>query len=206
MRFKRLALPILISLAVIECRSVPPAPVAAVPCAAVTQSLLTVDWDPRSLAGQFRVEWVSDTGSIRQTRRLRLLLWPTSIRDSSIRRHKSPVPGDTARHPLYGVMVRDTGKFSSARIARLRAGVDPIYPPVLLIAMLIKNPPMPARYWTVLVIGTVANRRDGVLVTDGGGLGMWVRDSDTNGFRGTFGPFGIVSDDNGHYCAQRVSS
>jgi hypothetical protein len=108
-------------------------------------------------------------------------------------------------HPLYGVMVRDTGSFSSARIAQLRAGVDPIYPPVLLIAMVSKNPQMPNRYWTVLVIGTVANRRDGVMSTDGAGLGMWVRDSDSNGFRGTFRPFGIASDDKGHYCAQRVS-
>ena len=205
MRFNRSTLLILVSLAVIECRSASPAPVARVPCPTVTESLLTANWNPRSLAGQFRVEWVSDTGSTPRTQRLRLFLWPTSMSDSSIRRHKSPTPGDTAIHPLYGVMVPDTGLFSPARIAQLRSGVDPIYPPVLLITMVSKNPRMPARYWTVLVIGTVANRRDGVMLTDGAGLGMWVRDSEPSGFRGTFSPFGIGSDDKGHYCAQRVS-
>jgi hypothetical protein len=205
MRFNRSTLPILISLAVIECRSASPAPVTTAPCLAVTESLLTVDWNPRSLAGQFHVEWVSDTGSTHRTQKLRLFLWPTSMSDSSVRRRKSPAPGDTAMHPLYGVMVPDSGSFTSARIAQLRAGVDPIYPPVLLLAMLIKNPPMPDRYWTALLIGTVGNRRDGVMWTDGAGLGMWVRESDPNGFRGTFQPWGIVSDDKGHYCAERVS-
>ncbi len=205
MRLDQSILRVLIWVAGLGCRSASPAPVTTVPCPVVTESLLTPDWNPRSLAGQFRIEWVSDTGSTHRTQRLRLFLWPTSMSDSSIRRHKSPAPGDTAMHPLYGVMVRDTGSFSSARISQLRAGVDPIYPPILLIAMVSKNPPMPVRYWTALLIGTVGNRRDGVMVTDGGGLGMWVRVADANGFRGTFRPFGIASDDNGHYCAQRIS-
>jgi hypothetical protein len=102
-------------------------------------------------------------------------------------------------------MVEDTGTFSPARIAELRARIDPIYPPVLLIAMAIKNPPMAERFWTVLVIGTVSNRRDGAMITDGAGVGMWIREADAGGFRGTFDPWGIVVDDEGHYCAQRVS-
>jgi hypothetical protein len=70
--------------------------------------------------------------------------------------------------------------------------------------MPIKNPPMPERFWTVLVIGTVSNRRDGAMITDGAGLGMWIKEADAKGFRGTFDPWGIVVDDKGHYCAQRV--
>ena len=119
--------------------------------------------------------------------------------------HKSASPGDTAQYPLYGVMVTDSGNFTSTRVEKLKAEVDPIYPPVLMIAHLQKNAPLPERYWTALLFGTVGNRRDGVLVTDGDGIGAWIREADANGFRGTFEPWGIVVDDRGHYCAYRVS-
>jgi hypothetical protein len=196
---------ILISLLAFACRSAQPIPVSVVPCEAVKDSRLTAAWKPRSLAGEYRVEWMSDTLSPRRIERFRLFLWLTSMNDSSVERHIKPARADTAVHPLFGVMLPDTGHFSRASIAKLRAGVDPIYPPVLLIAMDIKNPPMPERYWTALLIGTVGNRRDGVMWTDGAGLGMWVREADATGFRGTFDPWGIVTDDKGHYCAQRIS-
>jgi hypothetical protein len=88
----------------------------------------------------------------------------------------------------------------------LRAAIDPIYPPVLLIASLSKSPNVPARDWTVLFSGTVGNRHDGVMPRDGAGLGMFVRQADSAGFRGWFEPWGIVVDDKGHFCARRVPS
>jgi hypothetical protein len=126
------------------------------------------------------------------------------MRDSSVREKTGAAPGDTADHPLYGVMVRDTGSFTTKRVSELRAAVDPIYPPVLLLAALRRNPPLPVRYWTALLVGTVGNRRDGVMILDAAGVGMWVRQADANGFRGTFGPWGIALVDKGPYCANRV--
>jgi hypothetical protein len=202
MRFRVWMTPLLVSLAAFEPRFVSAQPVGA--CPIVKNSRLTADWNPRSLSGEYRVQWISDTLTPRRIERLRLFLWPTSMSDSSVSKHRGPAPADTALHPLYGIMVEDTGTFSPARIADLRARVDPIYPPVLLIALVTKNPPMPERLWTALLIGTVGNRRDGVMPTDGAGLGMWIREADANGFRGTFDPWGIVDDDKGHYCAQRV--
>jgi len=128
------------------------------------------------------------------------------MNDSSVARHVKPAHADTALHPLFGVMLPDTGHFSKGTIANLRASVDPIYPAVLLIALDIKDTPVPERFWTALLIGTVGNRRDGVMWTDGAGIGMWVREADATGFRGMFDPWGIGFDDRGHYCAQRVSS
>jgi hypothetical protein len=115
------------------------------------------------------------------------------------------VVGDTATHPLFGIMVRDSGSFTKQRVEKLRSTIDPIYPPVLLIADSIKNPPIPVRYWTALLLGTVGKRRDGEMWTDGAGLGMFVREAYANGFRGTFGPWGIAVTDKGHYCAERLS-
>jgi hypothetical protein len=195
---------ILICFAALQCKPVSANPVSSIPCPVVTDSDLTADWNPLTLGGEYRVEWMRETGEHVSTDRLRLFLWQTSMRDSSTREKTGAAPGDTATHPLYGVMVRDTGAFTSARVGQLRAAVDPIYPPVLLIAHLTKNSPLPDRYWTALLVGTSGNRRDGVRVTDGVGVGMWVRQADANGFRGTFGPWGIALTEKGHYCAERV--
>jgi hypothetical protein len=177
----------------------------AQPCSVADSSRLKRDWDPLTLAGQFRVEWIVEAGTKSRTDSLRLFLWKTSMRDSSIRQRKSPAPGDTLAHPLYGVMVRDSGEFNGERIEQLRRAIDPVYPPVLLTARIGNHDQSGDRFWTVLEIDTSDNRRDGVIVTDGVGIGAYVREANQREFRGTFGPWGIVETDRGHYCARRVT-
>jgi hypothetical protein len=177
----------------------------APPCPVADSSRLKRDWDPLTLAGQFRVEWIVEAGTKSRTDSLRLFLWRTSMHDSSTRQHKSPAPADTVTHPLYGVMVRDSGDFSSERIEHLRREIDPVYPPVLMSAP-VGNVEQPgARFWTVLQIDASDNRRDGVIVTDGVGIGAYVREANETEFRGTFGPWGIAETEHGHYCARRVT-
>ena len=127
------------------------------------------------------------------------------MRDTSLATHHLPAPRDTLSHAAYGLMVPDTGNFTKKQIDQLRTGIDPIYPPVLLLARLSNEGKPPLRFWTVLLIGTGGNRRDGVHVLDGAGIGMWIRDANESGFTGTFEPWGVVVDDKGHYCAQRIS-
>lgn len=202
-RFQILGVGVL-SAALLACRAsvaVPPSPLL---CPKVEEPGLSREWDPRSLAGQYRIQWVSDTGSQARTSSLRLFLWKTSMLDSSPSRHIHPAAGDTAVHPLYGVLVPDKGAFTPARVEQLRATIDPIFPPVLLLARISTSPTVPVRDWTVLLLETVSNRRDDVMILDGAGLGMWVRQADPDGFRGFFEPWGIIVDDKGHYCARRV--
>jgi len=116
-------------------------------CAPPRESTLPADWNPRSMAGEYRVEWVSDAGSQRHTSRFHVILWKTSMLDSS-------------------------------------RGAD-IRPALLL--------------------RTVGNRRDGVMVLDGAGLGAWIRQASDSGLSGSFEPWGIISDDEGRFCARRVS-
>ena len=123
------------------------------------------------------------------------------MRDSSSRTHLGPVLNDTVAHPLYGVMVLDSGEFDERRIQQLRADVDPIYPPVLLLAGPMRS--LMAGTGGILLLETVSNRRDGVMSTDGTGMGMWVSQVDANGFRGRFRHWGIALTDKGHYCASR---
>jgi hypothetical protein len=173
-------------------------------CPRIEESGLSAEWDPRGMAGEYRVQWVSDTGAQSHTSKLRLFLWKTSMLDSSPHTHTHPAPGDTDLHPLYGVIVPDEGLFTRSRVERLRAGTDPMSPPVLLLARRSRSPKVPPRDWTVLLIGTVGNRRDDAMILDGAGLGMWVRQVGPDGFKGFFEPWGIVVDDKGHYCARRV--
>lgn len=181
-------------------------PVDSGECPVVADSRLTASWNPRTLAGEYRVRWVSDTAATPKTEAFRLFLWPTSMRDTSSSTHRGPAPGDTAIHPLYGLMVPDSSTYTQKRIDELHAGVDRIYPPVLLLAHPPTGPTPPVRYWTALLIGTEGNRRDGVGVLDGAGTGMWIREATASEFSGTFEPWGLVLDNRGHYCAQRVSS
>ncbi len=190
--------------ALLHCRGTGPVAAFPQPCPRVEESALSREWDPRSLAGQYRIQWVTDTEVPMRTSSLRLFLWKTSMIDSSPSTHIHPAVGDTVLHPLYGVLVPDTGSFSRARVEQMRAAIDPIFPPVLLLARVSTSPTLPVRDWTVLLIGTVSNRRDDAMVLDGAGIGMWVRQADSNQFRGFFEPWGIVVDDKGHYCAQRI--
>ncbi|MGH7602862.1 MAG: hypothetical protein ACRENK_02570 [Gemmatimonadaceae bacterium] len=164
--------------------------------------------DPRAMAGEYRVQWIVDTTgyprrAVSRAEHFRLFLWPTSMRDSSSRQHIGPAPNDTVRHPLYGVMVLDSGEFDTERIRQLRAGVDPIYPPVLLLAGPMRS--VGVGRAGVLLWETVGNRRDGVISLDGTGMGMWVMQASANAFAGRFDRWGIALTDSGHFCASRLS-
>jgi hypothetical protein len=98
-------------------------------------------------------------------------------------------------------MVPDSGEFDKKRIQRLRSNIDPIYPPVLLLAGPRRS--VGVGEAGVLLLETVGNRRDGVLGLDGTGMGMWVTQANESGFRGSFDRWGIVLTDKGHYCAYR---
>lgn len=180
----------------------PAIPMALPPCSLVDTTLLTAEWDPRSLAGQYRVEWITQTDSGSRSERFRLFLWPTSMRDSSPRRHTKPRV-DTTLAPIYGQTAPDTGVFTPKRIAALRAATDPIYPPLLLAAPLLPAYRVSPREFTVLMWST-QNSRGGVGMTDGTATAIFVRAADRRGFRGTFGPGGFGPPDRGYYCAWRV--
>jgi hypothetical protein len=196
----------LVLLVTVQCR----APLASVPessaCPRATEPSVEAGWVPRAMAGEYRVQWVVDTSGYPprtspRTEYLRLFLWPTSMNDSSPRTHRGPSPNDTVTHPLYGVMVLDSGEFDKKRIRRLRSNIDPIYPPVLFLAGPRRS--IGVGEAGVLLLETVGNRRDGVLGLDGTGIGMWVTQANANGFRGSFDRWGIVLTDKGHFCAFR---
>jgi hypothetical protein len=198
----------LVVLVILQCR----VPLANVPessaCPTVMGPAVEAGWEPRAMAGEYRVQWIVDSSGYPhhtspRTEHLRLFLWPTSMNDSSPRAHRRPVPNDTVAHPLYGLMVVDSGEFDKKRIQQLRSKVDPIYPPVLLRAGPMHSIGVGAA--GVLLLDTVGNRRDGVLSLDGMGMGMWVTQANTNGFRGSFDRWGVVLTDKGHFCASRFS-
>lgn len=196
----------LLVLVAVQCRVSPANGPASTVCPPVTEASVEAGWEPRAMAGEYRVQWIVDTSGYPprispHTEHLRLFLWTTSMNDSSFRIHLRPVPNDTVAHPLYGLMVVDSGEFDRKRIQQLRSNVDPIYPPVLLLAGPRRSIGVGAA--GVLLLETIGNRRDGVLGLDGTGMGMWVTQANADGFRGTFDRWGIALTDRGHFCASR---
>jgi hypothetical protein len=173
-------------------------------CESLPRGDLSPSWDPRTLAGEYTVTWITDAKPAPVHWRDRLWLWPTSMGDSSLVQHQGPAPSDTAAHPLYGVMRPDTARFDARQVEDLKTAIDPIYPPVLLFTSPRGFKWLPDNPWAVLLIGTAGNRRDGVRILDGVGMGMRILEANSQGFRGNFGRWGIALTDSGHFCAQRA--
>jgi hypothetical protein len=80
---------------------------------------------------------------------------------------------------------------------------DPVYPGVL-----VKTIDWGDRYpkkTPVMVVGTLANRRDGTQAFDGCGIGLFVTHADSSGIFGKWDRWGIVRNGSGYFCAYRAS-
>ena len=135
-----------------------------------------------------------------------LWLWPTSSKDSSVRRGRRAAAGDTVRRPLFGVTNIDVYDVTAAGPTdepTLRRRTDPVYPEVLVGA---ERGVYQGKAWSdvVLWIGSVMNSRDGSMWLDGAGYHFIVTARDSTGFRGVWGAAGIVETDTGYFCAERV--
>lgn len=121
-----------------------------------------------------------------------LELLPTTSRDRSPT-HPGlvPPPGDTVEAPLYGATDLDFAAVGLP-IDSTKSSLDPLFPGVLVFC----TPNGPA-----LAIGSVGNRRDGVTVEDGRGLGLFVHRVSNDGFSGNWGPWGIVNYGKGKFRA-----
>ncbi len=83
--------------------------------------------------------------------------------------------------------------------------LDPVYPGVLVESEGREG----ERSWQItLLIGTVGNDRTerGRSMLDGGGIGLRVVDAVPNGFRGTWGPWGLTQTGSGYFCAIQVGA
>jgi hypothetical protein len=165
---------------------------------------LPTTFSPRSLAGFYDVQWhPAKNGSQRQHRRERLWLWPTSPSDSS--RGSTPIrpaPDDTLTYPLFGTFVAANASVAAGDTLRLT--VDPISPPVMLVAGWPRDTTHKTWPALVLLVGTIANREPNLIAMDGLGVGVQVRSLGTNGFEGIYDRWGIAVTDSGYFCAQRV--
>jgi hypothetical protein len=123
----------------------------------------------------------------------------------------SPRTGETVaeseHHRLYGSIEFAFGEIG----APIRIGdpevpapdsTDPVYPGVLVFEGKEKG-------GVVLTIGTLFNLRDdlctGLMGMDGPGISLSVNCLTPTEFFGTWGPWGIVTDGSGYFCARRKS-
>ena len=133
-----------------------------------------------------------------------LSLRPTSASDRSPRTGQVAQDENLAEVPFYGWAELDFLAVG-ASVGNASAGDpapnsrDPVFPGVLvrLVSWMQGYP----RDTPVLLISTVSNRRDDVLATDGGGIGLWVRRLGETSFAGEWSRWGIVISGSGYFCA-----
>ena len=136
-----------------------------------------------------------------------LWLWPSSAADSSPRTRKGVAPDDTLKNPYYGASDLDlwslTRKGPSAE-AELRSRIDPVYPEILVRVR--GGPSQSNTAWKSLTmwIESVVNARDGSLGLDGAGFALEILVISSSGFKGRWGPAGIVQTEAGYFCATRT--
>jgi hypothetical protein len=128
-----------------------------------------------------------------------LILKPTSHDDVSPKTGKRALKDeDLSETPLYGSVDIDF-QAVSAPVLDLSRSIDPIYPDVLVNVIDwngVKRQP-------VVFIGSVGNRRDRVMSTDGSGIGLFLQEINENSFAGVWDACGIILGGSGHFCAER---
>jgi hypothetical protein len=136
-----------------------------------------------------------------------LTLRPTSHSD------RSPVTGHTPAHyiprdePFIGSVTLDFAIVGAPigtgdTLIPSPTSSDPVRPGVLVLVQSWQSRSLPKQ--PILLIGTLANRRDEAGWLDGPGIGLWVRAINPQGFAGTWGEWGIVSGGRGTFCAQAI--
>jgi hypothetical protein len=177
---------------------------------ALAQPCEDVSAQPQSLAaqlmnpGSFRLTLVATRGrKIGGITEGVLELRPTSSSDKSPQTGELASDRNIADVPLYGWVTADW-RLIDAPVGDERAGSrDPVFPGVLAIFASWKEGY--SSRTPVLLISTVSNRRAGEIMTDGGGIGLWVRKLDERGFAGEWSGWGIAISGSGYFCATPLS-
>lgn len=120
----------------------------------------------------------------------------------------SPVTGervalneDRSKMPLYGsVFINFRAVDAPVSECDQYWRVDPIYPDVLVRVISFKG----IKKQPVVVICSEGNRRDGGIVKDGSGIGLFVQEIDKEGFAGIWDRWGKRTGGSGHFCARFV--
>ena len=158
-------------------------------------------------AGNYRLTLVATEGPKKGARTAgQLALWRTTAEDRSSSGERA-VQTDTLRQPLYGAVQLAFDSVAApvgpeTAEAPDPSSRDPVHPGVLVF---VDRPPSDStRAAIVLTIATVSNRRDGVEVLDGTGIGLWVDRGDETGFTGRWKEWGLLKGGRGYFCARRV--
>jgi hypothetical protein len=160
-------------------------------------------------AGRYQLTLAADSGAPPSSSTTGVVtLWATTPRDSSARTGIVAVGTDTSKTPFYGSVSMD---FKPVHAPVMEQGGDvepapesrdPVYPGVLVFAGAEPVAHNSARY--TILISTVSNLRDGRIVADGLGIGLWARRSVDSTFYGDWSEWGIVAGGRGHFCLTAI--
>jgi hypothetical protein len=131
-----------------------------------------------------------------------LNLRPTSPSDRSPRTGQIAQDRNLAEAPFYGWAELDFLAVGAPVGNAVASSRDPVFPGVL-VRLISWQEGYPEKT-PVLLVSTVSNRRDDMIVMDGGGIGLWVRRLSDGSFAGDWSGWGIAISETGYFCATLV--
>ena len=160
-------------------------------------------------AGRYTLTLVADSGAPPQaTTSGTLWLWRTSTHDRSPRNGQRATTPDTVHAPFFGATTIDYAPVN-APVAIIGDDAepapdsrDPVYPGVLVLKGGVPGDSEAARY--TILVSTVTNRRDGLMVEDGTGIALSVRARRDSTFVGDWSEWGILRGGYGHFCVTPI--
>jgi len=172
----------------------------AIPCSSVSnsaKSFVGIHLQP----GKYKVTLVAISGKRKGASTAGdLTLISTSKKDISPKTGKSAYDAENlAETPLYGSITIDFAAVN-APVTNLSGSLDPVYPDVLVHVIGFEG----IEGQPAVVIGSEGNRRDGVSILDGSGIGLFVQEIRDTGFAGKWDAWGIVHGGSGYFCADRI--
>jgi hypothetical protein len=156
-------------------------------------------------AGEYKVVFVATNGRWEgEIASGTLVLRKTSPYD------RSPRTGEKAQDhqiaPLFGWLDADLSSVGAPimpdKVVASPQSRDPVYPGVLVLSIDWGKDYPPGT--PVLTVSTLSNLRNGILWTDGAGIGLWVHSVTPEGFSGLWREWGIVVGGRGHFCATKT--
>jgi len=132
-----------------------------------------------------------------------LTLRPTSSSDRSPRTGQLAQDKNLADTPFYGWADLDFLAVGARVGSTAASSRDPVFPGVLV--RLVSWQRDYPRNTPVLLVSTGANRRDDMLLEDGGGIGLWVRRLGVGSFAGEWSRWGLAVSGSGYFCATLVA-
>jgi hypothetical protein len=161
------------------------------------------------VAGEYKIEFLAKNGSMRgHCTTGHIWLYKATEFDRSPRTGERPWVHEHRRKiRFYGAIDFDHKEIGAPIYPNKTSNnisiysTDPIYPGVLVT----EGSGETSKNTIMLTVGNLGNARNGIVVLDGDGIVLIVQEVSKDGFKGSWGPAGAMTDGAGIFCVRRIT-